>query len=268
MDYVGLELFLQAICQNTLPFAPWTRAHTRKLPGVEPVALEDWLQIDEAYAAQMRRRDELIAEHTDLVHQIMPHAVPAAQELLDQVLALTPEIKVEDGVATRPNGVQVNLDRKKPMLTLGRLVQEDFLIHELQGDAHVLVAAILCFPASWTLAEKFGKSIKDIHAPVDEFDARIETAVERMFTTIRPEQPMKRHNALRYSDPELFHPKRGSDTNRERGRFIRSERQTLVRLPKTRSVVFSVHTYQVREENLTLTQAQSLLEHPIEYQGT
>ncbi len=256
---------MSAICQNYLPVAPWMSAHRRKLPGVEPVDLSDWLQIDEAYATQMQRRDELIAEIPDKVHRIMPHAVDAARELLDLVLKLTPQLQVNDGQVTRPDGVVVALDYDQPLLTVGRLVQEDFLIHEKQQSGHVLVAGILCFPASWNLAEKFGTSIRDIHVPVPEFNTRIETAVERMFSVIRAEQPMKRHNALQYSDPELYHPERDSDTNRKQGGYIRSERQTIVRLPKTDTVVFSVHTYQVRHEDLTPEQASGLLEYPIQH---
>ena len=266
MNNVGLELFVTAICQNHLPVAPWMKAHLRKLPGIEPITLQDWIQIDDAYEAQMGRRDELISQIPEKVHRIQPHALPAAQELLDMVLQLTPELKVLKGHATRPDSITVQLDYDAPLLTLGRLVQEDFLIHERQGDQHVLVAAILCFPASWGLDEKFGRSIEAIHAPVEEFDARTLASVERMFKVIRHEHPMKRHNALRYSDPELFHPERGSDMSRDVGKYIRSERQSIVRLPKSNFVVFSVHTYQVHENNLTKEQAEMLEEFPVEHE--
>ena len=57
----------------------------------------------------------------------------------------------------------VALDASQPLLTLGRLVQEDLCLMQKQGDAHVLTAAILCCPASWTLAEKLGRSMAAIH---------------------------------------------------------------------------------------------------------
>ena len=260
---------MREICQDHLPDAPWMQAHTRKLPGIGPVALADWIQIDDAYAAQMARRDELIADHLKDVHALMPEALPMAQELLAHVLAHRPETKIDKGLATRPDGVEIPLDFDAPLQTLGRLVQEDFLIHELQGNAHVLVGAILCFPASWALADKFGKSTIEIHEPVEEYDEGVAARVERMFRLIRPEQPLMRRNALRYADPELFQPNRAGDAGRvgNRGEFIRSERQTLVRLPQTQAVVFSVHTYQVRHERLTPEQKAGLEAHPIIFVG-
>ena len=74
-----------------------------------------------------------------------------------------------------------------------------------------------------------------------------------------------RSNALVYADPDLHHPHRGSDKLRDAGQagFIRSERQCMVRLPETQAVVFSIHTYLVREADLTPEQAVGLLAHPI-----
>jgi hypothetical protein len=260
---------MREICQDHLPEPPWMAANTRKLPGIAPIDLCNWIQIDEAYSAQMQRRKELISECLPQVFQLMPHALPMAQEVLEQVLKHTPQIRVEDGIAVRPDGVRINLDFDQPLQTLGHLVQEDFLIHEQQGSDHVLVGAILCFPASWTLAQKFGKSTIDIHAPVDEYDDLMASKVERLFSAIRHEQPLMRRNALRYADPELFQPNRDGDLGRvgNQGTYIRSERQTLVRLPRTRAVVFSVHTYQVKEENLTPAQAAGLKKHPIIFVG-
>ena len=267
MKRVGFGVGMEEICQDHLPDAPWMAAHTRRLPGILPVDLSDWIQIDEAYAGQMQRRDELIATRLDEVHQMMPRALPMAQELLSHVLTNTRQIKVKGDVATRCDGTQVALNYDAPLQTLARLVQEDFLIHELQGDAHVLVGAVLCFPASWTLAHKFGHSTIDIHAPVEDYDDLVAAKVERLFHAIRPEQPLMRRNALRYADPELFQPNRDGDAGREgnAGIYIRSERQTLVRLPKTGAVVFSVHTYLVREENLTKAQAAGLVDHPVTF---
>jgi hypothetical protein len=45
--------------------------------------------------------------------------------------------------------------------------------------------------------------------------------------------------------------------------FVRSERQCLIRLPESRAVLFSIHTYVVARENLTPEQAAALREFPI-----
>jgi hypothetical protein len=117
-----------------------------------------------------------------------------------------------------------------------------------QGDEHVLTGAVLCFPASWTLAEKFMKPLVRIHKPVDSYDANIAKRVQRLFDGVRVGRPVWRFNALHYADAELFHP-RTEDAPREddyeEQRFLRSEKQVIMRLPETDAVVFAIHTFVV-----------------------
>ena len=68
------------ICQNTLPVAPWMDALAARLPGLQPVAEGDWLRVDDAYAAQMAYRDQLLATRRDDV--FMRHGAPDAAEAL------------------------------------------------------------------------------------------------------------------------------------------------------------------------------------------
>ena len=155
------------------------------------------------------------------------------------------------------------LDRDRPLMTLGRLVQEDLCVMERSGDEHLLTGAVLCFPASWSLAEKIGRPLTGIHTPVPDYDVDIARRVQRMFDAIRVEQPLWRMNALVYVDPTLHQPRREADprTDRRGGSYVRSERQCLRRLPQTRAVVFSIHTYVVRIDSLS-DDARAGLEEP------
>jgi hypothetical protein len=139
-----------------------------------------------------------------------------------------------------------------PLLTLGRLVQEDLCLMDSVGGEHVLTGAVLCFPASWTLAQKIGRPLSDIHMPVPSYDEGITRRVQRMFDAIRPEQPLWRANALLYDDPTLFQPRReGVPRPRPVEKtYLRSERQCLLRLPETRAVVFTIHTFVLRRSDL------------------
>ncbi|GGD98716.1 Protein of unknown function [Gemmobacter megaterium] len=234
------------ILQRRLPQMPWMQPATARLPGIQPVAPGDWLRVDEAFAGQMAERDRLIRTCPETVHALMAPAQEAASELLELVLPQLPALghHMGHGSVTRPDGVTVPLDRAAPLLTLGRLVQEDFCIHLPQGSEHALMAAILCFPASWTLAEKIGRPLTGIHTPVAVYDAALAARVQRLFDAIRPEQPLWRANALLYEDPSLHQPRReGEERPRPQSRnYLRTERQCLVRLEKTRAVVFSIHT--------------------------
>ncbi|GHE00257.1 hypothetical protein GCM10008024_11040 [Allgaiera indica] len=261
------------ILHDSLPFAPWTDPRSRRLPGIQPLPTDDWLRVDEAFAGQMAERDRLIADRPEAVHALTPTARAAAGELLDQVLAELakfPGYHLGSEAVTRPDGVAVVLDRSAPLRTLGRLCQEDFCLlqrDEEGGGEHVLTGAILCFPASWTLAEKIGRPLTAIHTPVVPYDADLARRVQRLFDAIRPGQGLWRQNALLYADAALHHP-RSEAAPRERpvseAPYLRSERQCLLRLPRTGAVVFSIHTYLLRTSDLTPEQAQALAEHPVE----
>jgi hypothetical protein len=243
------------ILQKSLPFAPWMDPRTSRLPGVLPLEDDEWLRVDEAFAAQMAERDRLIAERPDDVHALLPQGRAAAAELYARVLArlaAQPGYARADGSVTRPDGVAVPLDPARPLLTLGRLVQEDLCLMEAQGDEHVLTGAILCFPASWTLSQKIGRPLSAIHIPVPSYDEGITRRVQRMFDAIRPEQPLWRGNSLLYDDPALFQPRlEGQRRPRPVDRtYLRSERQCFLRLPETRAVVFTIHTYVLRRSDL------------------
>lgn len=256
-----------AILQDRLPVAPWMAEHTLRLPGTSPIDLADWLQRDDAYAAQMAYRDRLIAGRGTEVHACPPAAEPAARELLDTVLAHLADAPghVRDGGAViRPDGVRVPLDGP-PLVVAGRLVQEDLcLLEKAEGaDEHVLTAAILCFPSNWTLAQKLGHGLVRIHLPVDVYDDNIARRVQRMFDAIRPEAPVMRANLLAYADDDLFNARPEFARHRPApgsARFVRVERQTLLRLPVSRAVVFSIHTYMVTPAALTPEQRAGLAE--------
>ncbi|WP_109311420.1 DUF3445 domain-containing protein [Ruegeria sp. AU67] len=240
---------MTTILQTSIPYDPLNK---RSLPGIQPSSMDNWLHRDDAFAAQMQRREDLLVSHRSDVLAMDAGAKPAAQELLDLVLnQVYPECT--DHVA-RPDGTDVTIDPDQPLDTLCRLVQEDFCILQKQGDEHVLTGAILCFPASWRLSEKFMRPLIDIHLPVDSYNADIARRVQRLFDGIQPGRPLRRFNALWYEDAELHQPRSAYDRRapQEPGhaRFLRSERQTLLRLPETQAVVFSIHTYVLAAEQV------------------
>lgn len=260
------------ILQDRLRFAPWMEEKSRRLPGVMPMEAGQWLQQDEAYQGQLAEKARLVEECPELVHALSEGARPAAEELLDHVLAELSEtggFTLTGERVALPDGTLVAIDRRNPLITLSKIVQEDFVIMEKPdgSDEHVLTGALLCFPASWTLAQKFMRPLIAIHVPVDSYDDNVAKRVQRMFDAIRPGRGLWRANALFYEDHALFHPRLENDP-RERpevreAHYLRSERQSLVRLPKTNAVIFSIHTTLIRRENLTEEQRAGLEAHPI-----
>ncbi len=238
-----------AVLQTKIPYD----VSPKRLPGIAPLVPADgWIIRDEAFAGQMALRDQLIGDQRSAVWSDTGADPAAKAEVLQMVLATVADragYHVSDHEVTRPDGVVVAL-QGDPLITAARLIQEDLLIHEKHGDEHVLTAAVLCFPASWTLAEKIGKPLSRIHWRVDDYDPNIAKRVQRLFDGIQPGRPLWRFNRLRYPKPDLFLPRsehapRSSDEDFETGPYVRSEHQALVRLPKSRAVVFAIHTFVV-----------------------
>jgi dimethylamine monooxygenase subunit A len=233
---------MDAILQERLREMPWRQAHTWRLPGTEPVSFSEWFVRDEAHEGQMALRDRLIAGRPKAV-LAGDIAGAAARELLGLVLEGS-GLPVAEGAAERADGARVPLDGP-PLAVAGRLVQEDLLLLErAEGEAeHRLVAGCLCFPAQWTLAEKLGAGLGRIHAPVAAYDAGLARRVQRMLDGLAPLTPLKRANVALHDCAALFAPLR-EDAERPQagGRYLRVERQCLVKLPATRAVAFTIHT--------------------------
>ncbi|WP_127111698.1 heme-dependent oxidative N-demethylase family protein [Shimia sediminis] len=244
--------------QTALPYDALT---PRSLPGIAPLDPADWLIVDEAYAGQMAQRDALITTQRPLVIDLEAQAQAAAQELLEMAvnaLLHRPQRDfVRDGnVIIRPDGASVALDDTDPLATLGRLAQEDFCILQKHGSEHVLTGAVLCFPASWLLSEKLGKPLIGIHIPVDRYTGDIAKRVQRLFDGVRADRPLWRFNALWYADAELHQPRSANErrppADRNSAPYFRSEKQSILRLPKTDAVVFSIHTFVLARKDVRL----------------
>jgi hypothetical protein len=230
---------VRVILQNALPEA---QTGDPRLPGTMPCEPDDWLRVDEAYAAQMAYRTQLLEEHPQAV---LRESNDAGKEVLEEALRILPKLgfAVSDTGVTCPDARMVKIDWDAPLRTLGHLVQEDICILEKRGPEHVLTGAALCFPASWRLAEKIDRPLIDIHAPVPGYDANIARRVQRLFDGVRVGRPLWRFNKLAYADANLHQPYKRQVSDQKP--FIRSERQCILRLPRTNAVVFTIHTFVV-----------------------
>ena len=125
------------------------------------------------------------------------------------------------------------------------------------SDGWRLAAASLCFPSSWTLAEKFGRPLHEIHAPVPGFGAGTRNAdlIARIFDNLKPDQPVIRWNWSLQADMALYKPMSGHHRDERAtarqprfpdgaaGTFIRVERQTLRRLAGSGDIVFTIRIF-------------------------
>lgn len=237
------------VLQKRLPFDPHA---PRRLPGTQPLAPDDWTMTDDAYAGQMAIRAGLLAEKPDIVLRCDPTAEDATAELLGIALDLfrrNPDrgFALEGDSVRRPDGVTVTVDPAAPLRTLGHLLQEDLCILDKRGEEHVLTGAVLCFPASWMLEEKFMRPLVAIHDPVRDYDDGVARRVQRLFDGVQAGRPLWRFNRLWYQDAALHQPRsahnRRPGSRATDGPYLRCERQAILRLPRTGAVVFAIHTF-------------------------
>ncbi|KAK2877062.1 hypothetical protein FQN49_001446 [Arthroderma sp. PD_2] len=135
------------------------------------------------------------------------------------------------------------------------------------GDTkYVLQAYVTCFPSGFNTREKLGKQLTTIHDPVPGYKEKLEKSMDRYFEKLEVGKFMKRVNWTVTTGAELFsafgdiHVSKNEELRPLSleeldldDTFLRCERQTLYRLPKSGAIVFSIHTYrypirQIKEE--------------------
>lgn len=207
----------------------------RLILGVRQLDPAQWIQVDDDRRADLALKRRLLAErHRDVV-AMLPAGVAASAELLDVLVAHLAEHHPALDAHPDPSCT--------PIDAAGRLVQEDLCVLVPEGGWR-LVAASVCFPSRWRLADKLGCTVAEIHEPVPGYEA-IAAATDAFFDRLAVDRPMWRTNWTILASPELYQdgtlepamPESVADLT------MRVERQTLRRLPATGAAVFTIRTH-------------------------
>ena len=241
-------------------YTPYTAQPFRIAMGLIPLDLKDWIEPDPNMAADLAEKERLLAERYAEVVNVRPEAGHGSQEVLELLVehlsAHFPSLyqRTGDVLHNAVTGQRWNLAGSDlhPLDLAGRLVQEDLCLMKKDPDSDVyrLVGASLCFPTRWSLAEKMGKSLAMIHAPTPGYQEQLDSTMNRYF--VRMHKPVWRLNWGLVDDPTLF-----QSTGHSRGGFnpditaddagdklwLRMERQTLRRLPRSQDIVFTIRIY-------------------------
>jgi hypothetical protein len=240
-----------------LPFEPGPYRMAMDLLTIpEP----DWFELDEHYHAELAEKRRLLQTARGDVFAALPQSEAACAEALDLILAaLTthfPDWFSRDGATlnNRLTGETWEIGSIDPLELAGRLLQEDFCLIRNTEQGPLFVAATLCFPSRWRLQEKIGKPLSAVHQPVPLYQQRLAAPVDRFMRHLKPGHIVSRLNWSLLDDPALFQPggkwrteARTDITLANAGTrvFLRVERQTLRRLPRSGCILFGirVHVY-------------------------
>jgi hypothetical protein len=232
--------------------------------GLKPLELKDWIEIDENLEAYLAEKARLYATIPERVFVEEPETREAQQEVLDllsaHLVARYPETyrQADTGVELAGPVKREATFSDAPLVAASMLVQEDLILMRKGENGWRLAAGSLCFPSSWSLTEKFGHPLQDIHAPVPGFGRGTRNAdlITRMFDSLQG-QGVIRWNWSLQANADLYHPL-SNDQRNERAQkrpskfagdenfasaFIRVERQTLRKLPKSGDILFTVRIY-------------------------
>ncbi|ESY67524.1 MULTISPECIES: DUF3445 domain-containing protein [Mesorhizobium] len=236
--------------------------------GLKPLDPADWIEVDGHLLPYLAEKRRLYAEIPERVFVEEEHGTrDAQQEVLELLGAYLPGrfprthrrtdmgIEVMDAAnhPALPSGLA-----DAPLVAASLLVQEDLILMRRDDSGWRLAAGSLCFPSSWSLLEKFGKPLQQIHEPVPGFGPGTRPAelINRMFDGLQG-QAVERFNWSIQADNALYHPLSNVEridraTNRptrfpdgdvKAHAFIRVERQTLRKLPASGDILFTIRIH-------------------------
>ncbi len=171
-----------------------------------------------------------------------------------------------EGFAAFPEGVQLSPEAEAPGAELAAMLglagglpeaaaahHEDMcLLTRREGeDIYRLVGAAVAWPSDWRPAEKMGLALTALHKPIQGYAEQLASGVDHFMERLEPGKIFGRCNwfiaptgARRWvaGPPELAFAHVDPD-NAGETLFVRSERQTLRRLPETGAILFTIGVY-------------------------
>lgn len=257
----SMNLATPSLSPDAAPFAhtPFDGSRKAFSVGLAPLDLDEWIEPDPRLAAHLLEREQLIRDKRDVVLREEPGTREVQREALqlvvDHVVARYPALYRLEGrrLTVLATGRSFDLDDESepPLAIAGHIVTDDLLILTPGEAGYRLVAAVLCFPSAWSLADRFGQTLDGLHEAVPGYQSKLARVMNRIFENLKVDQPVWRVNWSIYPDDQLHHPE-----SKERPRawfddpanlapeaFVRVERQTLRRMPESGAMLFTVRIH-------------------------
>ncbi|KAJ5287632.1 hypothetical protein N7478_003318 [Penicillium angulare] len=262
--------------------------------AIENLDPSEMIPMDKTYKDRLALRQKILKEHHDIAVAVNesatadPRTDSAVSELYLFILGkylpgrypsmfkLHPSTKekpehFENLVtgASWPIKVSAEMSTIHALEILAQTVDEEFLIllpdlSSPNQPKYILQAYATCFPSGFNTRQKLGLRLADIHGPVPKYAEKLERSMDRFFAKIEVGRVVKRVNwSINTEGTGLFH---AFDSEKEvqtikpgelnvNQTFLRSERQTLHRLPHSKALIFAFHTYlyplqEIKDEGL------------------
>ena len=138
--------------------------------GLKPLDPDKWIEIDEYLKPYLAEKRRLYADIPDKVFVEEAGTRDAQREVLDllgpHLLVKFPDLYQQTDAGLEVIGATGDTAGdlgEAPLVAASLLVQEDLILMRRDDSGWRLAAGSLCFPSSWSLLEKFGKPLQQIH---------------------------------------------------------------------------------------------------------
>lgn len=237
--------------------------------GLRRIRPETWILIGPEHAELMRQKQARLGTQQSFYYRSLTESFPAQRELRQRVITHLledhPQTFERSGsvVRSRITGQRLDLadESIEPLLQLSYLIEEDFMLLDDFGGMPRITAASNAYSTSGRLAASVGHDVAWAHLPVPNLTSKLGMRINQVLGSIHADIPCERFNwqltpmasvFFPHEDPhaanaEAMHaiveilrhdPSRAGELL-----WIRVERQTLSRLPESKTVAFSLHTY-------------------------
>jgi hypothetical protein len=132
------------------------------------------------------------------------------------------------------------------LLAIGRALEPDFVwMHPDARGVYRLVGGVVCFPSSWALRDKLGRSMSEIHEPVPGLNQSMGRQIDTFLVRLKPGVAWTRENAGFSRDADLnHHPsskrRRLDPAVGPEEVFVRLESQLLLKFARSGSILFGI----------------------------
>ncbi len=247
---------------------PYRQAGAIYQIGLQPMDMAEWLDLGPDHASFMAEKRVRLSGRPPTYYRSVPESFQAQAELRDVVVAWL--------LAHRPNsfhmagrafidmvdGSQHALDEVtlEPLELTANILEEDFILFEKRDGADIITAASNAYTSSGRIVSCVGRDMRYAHDPVPGLNAQLGPRVDRVLANVKAGGPVVRFNWFVTAIASRLYPEGSHHANATASEevaraltddytcagdrlWVRSERQTFVRLPETGALAFGIHTY-------------------------
>jgi hypothetical protein len=209
--------------------------------GLRPLDPGEWFDDGPDAAEWIAEKQVILVEHHDTAFAVLDDIHDEATEVAEAIVEHLGRGVEEEDRPTLSDGLH-------PLDAAARLVAEDLVLLVERDGRFVFGGGSVCFPNRWDLRSKLGLTLREVHEPVALLNEQLAAPVDRVLERLTPERGYWRLGWGVIDVPDGYTPADGSGMPRPADPqpgdlFVRVERETLRRFPRTNCVLFTIRTY-------------------------